>query len=170
MAAGLAAQGSFEVKITWGTSEVDTFVKTTLGPQVFQYLGDTSHRQHGSLKIWPYAVVSRQGKTLTAVDEFRPTGKTLRDSLHNGGATLRRAIKLRTIYLGMVKLSARLLLLLIHDLVTRNPINPHAIEDMFRENPTACPVVRGSTPISDHEMLEGPSSKPYKGKAKAKSE
>ena len=103
MAAGLAAQGNFEVDTSWGTNEVNAFLRTVL-PQVFVYFdGITGNQQHHSsslLKIWPYAVIQRQGKIFTVVNAFHPTGKTLRTSLHNGGITLRRAVKMRTIYLG----------------------------------------------------------------------
>lgn len=54
------------------------------------------------LTILPYAVVTRKCKQLDVVDAFHPTGKILREALHNGGEFLRRAINLRTIYLGTV--------------------------------------------------------------------
>jgi hypothetical protein len=57
------------------------------------------------LTILPYAVVTRKGKQLTIVNEFHPTGQTLRNALHNGGESLRRPISIRTIYLGIVELS-----------------------------------------------------------------
>lgn len=111
VSAGLAAQGIFEVKLTWTGAQVNKFLQRHL-PRLFEYFTTAAEspppaNQQGLstlLTILPYAVVVRKGKQLTVVEEFHPSGQTLRDALHNGGESLRRPINIRTIYLGMAKL------------------------------------------------------------------
>ena len=100
------------MKLKWTTTQVTQFLRSHL-PRLFGYFatitGGMPPNQQGSstlLTILPYAVVTRKGKQLTVVNEFRPTGQTLRDALHNGGESLRRAINIRTIYLGKVEFLA----------------------------------------------------------------
>lgn len=96
------------MKIKWNTQQVNQFLHSHF-PRLFQYLSTATappaNQQASSslLTILPYAVVTRQGKQLAVVNTFHPTGKTLREALHNGGEFLRRAINLRTIYLGTVQ-------------------------------------------------------------------
>lgn len=96
------------MKLKWSTLQVDQFLRSHL-PRLFEYFtmvtAPPANQQAPStlLTILPYAVVTRKGKQLTVVNEFHPTGQTLRNTLHNGGESLRRPISIRTIYLGTVE-------------------------------------------------------------------
>lgn len=157
------------MELKWNTTEVNKFLRQYL-PRLFEYFTTatnstyTNHRGSSTLlTIWPYAVVTRKGKQLTVVNEFHPTGQTLRDALHNGGESLQRAINIRTIYLGTPDCRDVLSPSLSYISVTRDPIPRPILQVMFTKNPSACPNVQYHASPSDG-MLVGPSNKSWKGK------